>query len=615
LAVEDDMQTNSDRFRDVHRDTERVAAWLGVTIILTVAAMCVTAIAGGGQRTAPPAIHERDVAIPMRDGVVLRADILRPAGDGRFPTLVYRTPYGKHFGLESATTFARAVERGYAVVVQDVRGRYASDGEFRPYQNEGRDGYDTIEWAAGQRWSSGDVGTFGLSYPGAVQWLAAVEDPPHLKAMVPAMTFSTPQNFFYSWGVWDMSWIDWIWFNIAPDVRVKKHLEGPKTSREAREAWKASARAMQETLPLDQIQPLRDVAPYYYEWLHHPPEDRFWDFAELRGKYGRTRAAVLNLSGWYDDNYGPEGATTNFSGLREARRGGPLRAALLIGPWVHGGTEKNESGEREFGSAAAIDYDAVVLDWMDTYVVGKKTSAARPVRYFVMGENKWRDETVWPPPSTPTSYYLNPPTSAGGVGTLSTSATRGAASDSEFVSDPLHPVMNQYSSSGAHDYRSLVERDDVLTFDSEPLTRDTEVTGPIEARVFLSCDCRDTDLWVRLLDVGPDGSSFNLMTPGLDVLRASYRDVKRGRQLLESGKVYELRLDHLLTSNVFQKGHRIRAQISTTFFPNFSRNLHTGDLETVSGTARRARIRIHHDREHPSRLILPIIAPAARPSA
>src|SRR5437773_3180911 len=244
-------------------------------------------------------VVEKNVPVPMRDNVVLRADVMRPAEGGKLPVLVYRTPYGKDAAQQEYTTFKHAAERGYAVVIQDVRGRYHSDGDFRPYENEGRDGYDTIEWAASQPWSNGAVGTFGLSYPGAVQWLAAVQDPPHLKAMVPAMTFSTPQNFFYSWGVWDMSWIDWIWFNIAPDVRVKKRLDGPKTSREAREAWKDAGRGMQETLPLDQIQPLRDVAPYYYEWLHHPPEDRFWDFAELRGKYGRTRAAVLNLSGWY----------------------------------------------------------------------------------------------------------------------------------------------------------------------------------------------------------------------------------------------------------------------------------------------------------------------------
>src|SRR6478672_6277762 len=176
------------------------------------AAVLVSACSARQERGRAP-LHEKNVSVPMRDGVTLRADVLRPETDGsrRFPTLVYRTPYGKDDALKEYTTFTRAVERGYAVVVQDVRGRYGSDGEFRPYVHEGLDGYDTIEWAARQPWSNGKVGTFGLSYPGAVQWLAAVENPPHLEAMVPAMTFSTAQNFFYSGGIWDLSWLYWIW--------------------------------------------------------------------------------------------------------------------------------------------------------------------------------------------------------------------------------------------------------------------------------------------------------------------------------------------------------------------------------------------------------------------
>src|SRR5437764_6165963 len=197
-----------------------------------------------------------NVAIPVRAGVLLRAGILRPKGGGPFPVFVYRRPYGKHFAQKEYTIFHRAVQRGYAVVIQDVRGRYASGGEFRPYENEGRDGFDTIEWAAGQPWSNGAVGTFGLSYPGAVQWLAAVESPPHLKAMVPAMTFSSPQNFFYAGGTWDLSWIEWIWDNIAWDVRVKKNLPGPRTEQEALAAWKDMGPKMLETLPLNSVKPL-----------------------------------------------------------------------------------------------------------------------------------------------------------------------------------------------------------------------------------------------------------------------------------------------------------------------------------------------------------------------
>ena len=558
------------------------------------------------------AVTANDVAVPMRDGVVLRADVVRPKRSGPFPVLVYRTPYGKEEALKDYTTFRHAVERGYAVVVQDVRGRYASAGEFRPYENEGRDGYDTIEWTAGQPWSNGKIGTFGLSYPGAVQWLAGVENPPHLKAMVPAMTFSTPQNFFYSGGVWDLSWMEWIWDNIAFDARVRKNLPGPKTYKEAAEAWSQVGPKMQNTLPLRDLGELQGVASYYFDWLTHPAEDPWWDWCELRNKYPQVQAAVLNVSAWYDDNYGPEGATTNFAGLLKARAAqAHPRTSLLLGPWVHGvdETAKTKSGEREFGQSATIDYDDVVLNWMDHYLRGldNGVESAKPVRYFVMGDNQWREADAWPPVSNQTSYYLTGIANGMRIGGLATKAPAEPEQHSTFPSDPANPVRNAYESSGAHDYRQLARRSDVLTFDSAVLDRDTEVTGPIKERIYFSCDCRDADLWVRLLDVAPDGTAFNLMSPGLDVQRASYRDLKRGRQLLRPDRIYELTLDRLITSNVFQKGHRIRVQISATFFPNFSRNLHNGELENVSAKMQKANIRVYHDAAHPSQVVLPLI--------
>jgi putative CocE/NonD family hydrolase len=557
-------------------------------------------------------VTDKNVAVAMRDGVVLRADIFRPKAGGPFPVLVYRTPYGKQEALKEYTTFRRAVERGYAVVVQDVRGRYASAGEFRPYQNEGHDGYDTIEWAAKQLWSNGKIGTFGLSYPGAVQWLAAVEDPPHLRAMVPAMTFSTPQNFFYAGGAWDMSWMEWIWDNIAYDARIKKNLQGPRTYKESLAAWKDVGPKMQDALPLRDVTELKGVAPYYLDWLNHPADDSWWDWCELRNKYGGVHAAVLNLSAWYDDNYGPEGATTNFAGLLKARgQEGHPQSSLLLGPWVHGvdETAKTKSGEREFGQHAAIDYDDVILNWMDHYLRGVNNDVehAKPVRYFVMGNNEWRESEAWPPSADQTSYYLSGITTGAHVGGLTTKAPAAEEQFTAFVSDPANPVRNSYESSGAHDYRGLEKRGDVLTFDSAVLDRDTEVTGPIKAEIYVSCDCRDLDLWVRLLDVAPDGTAFNLMSPGLDVQRASYRDLKRGRQLLNPEQIYELTLDRLITSNVFQKGHRIRVQISATFFPNFSRNLHNGELESVSSKMQKANIRIYHDKAHPSHIVLPVV--------
>ena len=578
------------------------------TPFLLAALMAVSALPAAATADTETEIVERDVAVPMRDGIVLRADLLRPRSGGPFPVLVYRTPYGKEAALKDYTTFIHAVQRGYAVVVQDVRGRYASDGEFLPYQQEGHDGYDTIEWAARQPWSNGAVGTFGLSYPGAVQWLAAVENPPHLKAMVPAMTFSTPQNFFYAGGTWDMSWIEWIWDNIAPDVRVKKNLPGPKTHDKAIAAWKQDGDKFLRELPLNSLVELKGIAPYYYSWLSHPAEDPWWDWCELRNKYDRVHAAVLNLSGWYDDNYGPEGATTNFRGLLQARSGqADPGTHLLIGPWVHGvdSTQKAKAGERMFAPSAVISYDEVVLRWMDHYVRGIDNSVdtEKPVRYFVMGTDQWRDASTWPPPAQPTPYYLT----STKEGRLSLAPEQRGSGSTSYVSDPSDPVANPYDSSGAHDYRELAKRKDVLTFDSTPLESDLEVTGQITADIFLSCNCRDTDLWVRLLDVAPDGTAYNLMSPGLDVLRASYRELQRGRQLLKLGQIYELRLNNLITSNVFRKGHRIRVQISSTFFPNFSRNPQTGELEAVSAKMQRAKIRVYHDRKHPSRIILPIV--------
>jgi putative CocE/NonD family hydrolase len=563
-------------------------------------------------------VLEKNVTVPMRDGVVLRADVMRPAAGGKFPVLVYRTPYGKDAARQEYTTFKHAVESGYAVVIQDVRGRHHSDGDFRPYENEGRDGYDTIEWAAAQPWSNGDVGTFGLSYPGAVQWLAAVESPPHLRVMVPAMTFSTPQNFFYVGGTWDMSWIEWIWNDIAWDTRAKKNLPGPRTYRDALAAWQEEGAKMLNTLPLLDVKPLQQAAPYYFDWLQHPPEDPWWNWSELRDKYSRTHAAVLNLSAWYDDNYGPEGATTNFAGLLKAREGDKNkdpRTHLLLGPWVHGveNTGKTRSGEREFGPSAAIDYDEVVLRWMDRYLKGMNNGVdhEKPVRYFVMGSNQWRDADQWPPAAREMTAFLAPATDGTSWGRLQSTPFDNQDSFSEFESDPSNPVVNVYNSSGAHDYRKLANRPDVLTFDSDLLQEDTEITGPIKARIFVSCDCRDFDLWARVLDVSPDGAAINLMSPGLDVLRASYRELSRGRQLLSPGAIYELKLENLITSNVFLQGHRIRLQISTSFAPNFSRNLQSGKSEVNSAEMKKAHVRVFHDATHASQVVLPVI-PAVR---
>ena len=566
-------------------------------------------VLAGRSDPAPPV--ERGVPVRMRDGVMLRADVLRPAAAGRFPTLVYRTPYDRRRSEENEVVRA-ALARGYAVVLQDVRGRYGSEGDFVPYVHEGADGFDTIEWAASQPWSTGEVGTFGLSYPGAVQWLAAVEAPPHLKAMVPAMTFSSPRNFFYAGGAWDLSWISWIWANIAPDARVRAKLAGPRTGKEAGAAWIGGLSILPFRLPLTDLPELRAEAPYYFDWLAHRPSDSYWDWAELRGRYDRVRAAVLNISGWHDEAYGPEGAMTNFLGLLAARRETKdPRTRLILGPWVHGGEDSDRSGERVFGPRAKLAYAEEVLRFMDLYVRGIDNGLDREprVRAFVMGENVWKvGETLPLPETRPLPLYL----AAGGR--LQRGAPTDAEASSAFGSDPEHPIVDPYGTEpGAHDYRALGRRGDVAVFQSEPLAEPLRVIGAIQTDIFLSADAPDADLWIKLEDVAEDGTAWNLSSPGTDVLRVSERDGGRDPRFLATGEVAVLSHPNLRTGNLFAKGHRVRVVLCGSFMPHFSRNLQTGESEARSSRMRKATIRIHHDSGHPSRILLPAVSdPEAR---
>ncbi|MCX6339830.1 MAG: CocE/NonD family hydrolase [Candidatus Aureabacteria bacterium] len=553
---------------------------------------------------------ERDAGIPMRDGVILRANVWRQAPSGRFPALIFRTPYSKDEGdPDNERTFQHAVDRGYAVIVQDVRGRYQSEGLYTPYVNEGKDGYDTIEWAAVQPWSDGNVGTFGLSYPGAVQWLAAVESPPHLKAMVPAMCFSTMREFIYFGGVFEVAWANWVYVDMTPDTRVRLGLPGATTVDEAKAEWNAlgGADVFQGWLPLLTMPYLMDTAPYYYDWIRHQPYESYWDWGNLETKYDRVRAAVLNISGWYDEAYGTQGATTNYLGLLAARAGWKdPRTKLLIGPWIHGvdATASECSGDRCFGPAAVIDYDNVVLSWLDHYVRGISNwvASAKPVNVFVMGDNRWRRGDEWPLKATRrTSVYC------GGDRSLSLRVPQGEGSSS-FTADPANPVRDDYGTNfGATDLRWLAQRSDVLTFETDPLPADIEVTGPITAEIYLSSDAHDCDIYTILLDVAPDGTAYNLMGPGCEVLRASYRDQTTERKLLSAGEVVKLTLDRMRNGNMFLKGHRLRLCLTASWYPIYSRNLQTGELEGASSVMQPAAITIHHSAQYPSRLLLPII--------
>jgi putative CocE/NonD family hydrolase len=557
------------------------------------------------------------VSVPMRDGVVLRAHVWRPAGGEPVPVLITRTPYGRGEDATGPDFVRQAVARGYAVMVQDVRGRHGSEGEYEPYRHEGRDGYDTIEWAARQPWSNGAVGTFGLSYPGAVQWLAAVERPPSLRAMVPAMTYATPETFWYSGGVWDGSWLDWTWWNIAPDLRRRLDQSGPRTDQEAVAAWERDDGRARRHRPLLTLPDFQDIAPWYYEWMRHPPRDPWWSWATLAGRYDRVGAAVLNLSGWFDEPYGPVGAVTNYTGLVRAREPGSSRTALILGPWTHGvdAVGKQAAGDRSFGAAAALDYTTTVLRWMDRHLKGIERGANEaPVRVFVMGANEWRSSEAWPIPGTVAdTLFLQPPTDSAPAGRLLSRGPAAGEAESIIHSDPADPLTDPFRGDyGAHDYRALPGRPGLVVFESAPFTQPYELIGQVVAELSASASVPDFDLWLQVYDVGPDGTAWNLASPGTALLRASYRAGGPERQLVGDGEVVRLRLDGPITANRILPGHRLRVVLSGAFFPLFSVNPQTGDQEFERAATRAGDIRIHHSARHGSWIILPVV-PARGP--
>jgi putative CocE/NonD family hydrolase len=545
----------------------------------------------------------------MRDGVVLRADAYRPEGTERVPAILVRTPYGK--AGESDRAFVHAAnQRGYAVVVQDVRGRYDSDGDFDPYRQEGRDGHDTVEWLASQSWCNGRVAGSGLSYPGATQWLTAVEAPPHLTCIFPAMCFSSGRQFFYFGGAFDLSWLGWIATNIAPEARRRKKLPGARTAREARVEWREIEATALRHLPPYTLPHFQKVAPFYYEWLDHPEDGSFWDFADIETRHDRVQVPAMNFSGWHDEGYGPVGAIRNFVGMR--RRGATALARdprLVIGPWRHGEPTpaSRRVGERDFGEGAGLDYTALVLDWCDLQVRGIDRGLARAPRgrVFVMGANRWREFNEWPIPGmVARTMHLR------SGGRLTWDAPLAAEPADRYRYDPNDPVVDPHFDKGLgpHDQREVGRRADVLTFTSDPLEEDVEVIGTIECHIWLASSAPDTDLFVRVLDVEPEGPAWNLMSPTLEVLRARYRLGEDEPRWLEPGVPTELRLRLAVTANRFLRGHRIRVQVTSSFFPHLDRNPNTARPVPAESRLVPALNAIYHDPQRPSRVVLPVMS-------
>ena len=538
-----------------------------------------------------------NVMVAARDGVGLATDVHLPDGPGPHPAVLGRTPYNKNQPqLERLVTAWTG--RGYALVVQDCRGRGDSDGEFTPYVNEGPDGCDAVEWVAAQPWSDGRVALRGASYGGRACWLTALERPAHLAAMIVLVSPSDPFVEFPTSGSSPMM-ISW---HRLVDGRVFQSLAGIDWS------------GVHRRLPLMTLDEQAGfLSPHWRAAMTHTSRDAHWEEICYQHRFGEIDLPVLHISGWYDDEQ--IGTPLNFSGMvaaapsERARRG----QRLLVGPWGHAVNTTARLGEVDFGPDALIDLDGAEAEWLDAALGRAPATERPPVRIFVMGANRWRDELEWPLARTVfTDLHLRSGGMANsrfGDGRLTAEAAGAAEPPDGFRYDPARPVpflTDPVSAQigGPDDYAAVEQRADVLCYTTEPLGDAVEVTGPVRAVIFASSSAVDTDVTAKLIDVHPTGFCQRLCD---GVVRGRYRDGVHRAVPMEPGTVYRFDVDMWNTSHVFAAGHQVRLEVSSSAFPKFDRNLNTGEDIGTGTRMVAADNRVWHDLEHPSRLVLPVI--------
>jgi putative CocE/NonD family hydrolase len=575
-------------------------------LVLIAAAL---AFAPLGRAQAPfEVVFENNVAAKMRDGVTLKADIYRPKADGKFPVILERTPYDKYSNIHDGLT---AAARGYVFIIQDVRGRNASEGDWYPFRHEGMDSYDSVEWAAALPYSDGKVGMIGGSYVGVPQLLGAIAEPPHLVAIYPVVTDS---NYHAHWAYQGGAFEELLAQAWGSALAVNE------LSRRASASVLPSH--WDTTLPPSRY-PLLDtgtatgLSAFYFDWIAHPAYDDYWKQWAPEEHYDRIKVPALHLAAWYD--LFQSGSLRNYSGIREQGGSEAARSGqrLVVIPGGHAGFGQ-KVGDVDFGAGAVLDTWELGMRWFDWMLKGVDNGMARekPVKIFVMGRNVWRDEDEWPlARARPTRYYLHSQGGANstrGDGTLGTEAP-GAEPRDTFVYDPENPVPTHGGAilgdtakypPGPLDQKEVEARKDVLVYTTPAFSSDTEVTGPVSLELYVSSSAVDTDFTGKLVDVWPNGFAENL-TDG--ILRARYRDSLEKAELMTPGKAYLLVVDLSATSNVFLAGHRLRIEVSSSNFPRFDRNPNTGaDPETASERVR-ALNAVLHDREHPSAIVLPVV--------
>ena len=569
---------------------------------------------------------EANIPLMLRDGTITYVDVFRPDSADKFPALLARTPYDKSLhGRWSYLDSVRAAVNGYAVVIQDIRGRYASDGEFYTFVNEIDDGYDSVEWVAGQPWCTGKVGMHGVSYVGATQWLAAKSRPPSLAAIAPGLTASDyHEGWTWRGGAFELGFnLSWATGNLASANwdNLSRRLLLPPEQKDRLIDSKDDLTAGFNHLPMQDLPHLKGLAPYYYDWLAHPEYDGYWQRISIDESHSEITVPAFNYGGWYDIFLG--GTIRNYVRMREMGATDVARTGqrLVIGPWVHEGMPTNVSGEHNFGtrsSAAYLDLQGQILRFYDRWLKGEDNGVAeeKPVRIFVMGENVWRLEDEWPlSRASEFKYYLR---SRGKANTLNGDGWLSPESPADeppdvYVYNPIDPVPTRggglccdraFVPPGAYDQRPVEARPDVLVYSTHAMDQDTEVTGPVTVTLYAASSAPDTDFTAKLVDVDPGGYARNLAD---GIIRARYRRPRQPADPVQPGEVYEYTIDLWATSNLFKRGHQIRLEISSSNFPQYDRNTNTGEPVGSDVGFVSALQTIYHTSEYASHVTLPIV--------